>query len=101
MSKQKQMSRELIPVHPVGDVTILAPNAGVVGKFLEDVHNMFKARAMRMTSLLRQIDESGQRTEHMLRMASERMKAAESRLELDLQKQGLVAETDQNNGTEE
>jgi hypothetical protein len=101
MSKQKGMSRELIPVQPVGEVTIMPPNSGVVGKFLEDVHNMFKARAMRMGGLLRQIDESGQRTELMLRMGAERMEAAESRLEQDLRKQGLIGETDQNNGTQE
>ena len=92
MSKQKQMSRELIPVQPVAEVTILPPNSGIVGKFLEDIHNMFKARAMRMGGLLRQIDESGQRTEVMLRMAAERMEAAEGRLEKDLRKQGLVSE---------
>ena len=98
MSKQKEMSRELIPLQPVGEVTILPPNSGVVGKFLEDIHNMFKARAMRMGGLLRQIDESGQRTELMLRMAAERMEAAEGRLETDLRKQGLIidAETAEN-----
>jgi len=94
MSKQKEMSRELIPVQPVGEVTILPPNSGVVGKFLEDVRNMFKARAMRMGGLLRQIDESGRRTEAMLRMAAERMEAAEGRLEQDLRKQGLIAESE-------
>ena len=65
-------------MQPVGEVTVLPPNSGVVGKFLEDVHNMFKARAMRMGGLLSQINESGQRTELMLRMAAERMEAAES-----------------------
>jgi len=97
MSKQKEMSRttgELVAVQPINEVTILPPNSGVVGKFLEDVHNMFKARAMRMGGLLRQIDESGQRTELMLRMAAERMEAAEARLEQDLRKQGLVSETE-------
>lgn len=94
MSKQKEMSRELIPLQPVSEVTILPPNSGVVGKFLEDIHNMFKARAMRMGGLLRQIDESGRRTEAMLRMAAERMEAAEDRLEQDLRKQGLVSEAE-------
>ena len=92
MSKQKGMSRELIPVQPVAEVTILPPNSGVVGKFLEDVHNMFKARAMRMGGLLARINESGQRTELMLRMGAERMEAAEARLEQDLRKQGLMSE---------
>ncbi len=94
MSKQKGMSRELIPVQPVGEVTILPPNSGVVGKFLEDIHDMFKSRAMRMGSLLRQIDESGHRTELMLRVAADQMEAAEARLEQDLRKQGLISEAE-------
>jgi len=94
MSKSRDIHNmgDLVPAQPVGEVTILPPNSGVVGKFLEDVYNMFKARAMRMGGLLRQIDESGQRTELMLRMAAERMEAAEGFLEQDLQKQGLVSE---------
>ena len=95
MSKQKGMRRttgELVAVQPITEVTVLPPNSGVVGRFLEEVQNMFKARAMRMGGLLRQIDESGQRTELMLRMAAERMEAAEARLERDLRKQGLVSE---------
>ena len=95
MSKQKEMSRttgELVAVQPINEVTVLPPNSGVVGRFLGEIQNMFKARAMRMGGLLRQIDESGQRTEQMLRMAAERMEAAEARLEPDLRKQGLVSE---------
>ncbi len=91
MSKQKEMSRDLVAV-PISEIAVPPPNSGVVGKFLEDIHNFFKARAMRMGGLLRQIDESGQRTEMMLRMAAERMEAAEARLERDLRKQGLVSE---------
>src|SRR5271157_3586717 len=97
MSKHKETSRtkgELVAVQPVGEVTILPPNSGVVGRFLEDVHNMFKARAMRMGGLLARINESGQRTELLLRMGAERMEAAESRLEQDLRKQGLISETE-------
>ncbi len=56
MSKQNQMSRELIPVQPAGEVTILPTISVVVGKFLEDVHDMFKARAMRMYRLLARIN---------------------------------------------
>ena len=37
---------------------------------------------------------SGQRTELMLHMGAERMEAAEARLEQDLRKQGLIAETE-------
>jgi hypothetical protein len=94
MSKQKEVSRELVPVQPMGEVTVLPPNSGVVGKFLEDVHNMFKARAMRMGGLLARINESGQRTELLLRMGAERMEAAEARLETDLRKQGLISEAE-------
>ncbi len=72
-------------------VSSALPNSGVAGKFLEDIHNMFKARAMRMGGLLRQIDEAGHRTELMLRMAAERMEAAEARLGQDLLKQGLAS----------
>ena len=92
MSKQKEVSRELVPVQPMGEVTVLPPNSGVVGKFLEDIHNMFKARAMRMGGLLARINESGQRTELLLRMGAEIMEAAEARLEQDLRKQGLMSE---------
>jgi hypothetical protein len=55
---------------------------------------MFKARAMRMSGLLRRINESGQRTETLLRTAAERMEAAESALEQQFQKEGLVDESD-------
>jgi hypothetical protein len=93
MSKQKTTG-DLVSVQPISEVTMLPPNSGIVGRFLEEVQNMFKARAMRMGGLLRQIDESGQRTELMLRMAADRMEAAEGRLEQDLRKQGLVSDTE-------
>ncbi len=104
MSKHKETSRttgDLVAVQPINEVTVLPPNSGVVGQFLEQVQNMFRARAMRMAGLLARINESGQRTELMLRMGAERMEAAEARLEQDLRKQGLIVETDQNNGTQE
>jgi hypothetical protein len=49
---------------------------------------------MRMSGLLRRINESGQRTETLLRTAAERMEAAESSLEQQFQKEGLVDESD-------
>jgi hypothetical protein len=104
MSKQKEASRttgDLVAVQPINEVTVLPPNSGVVGRFLEEVQNMFKARAMRMGGLLARINESGQRTELLLRMGAERMEAAEARLEQDLRKQGLIVEADQNKGTEQ
>jgi hypothetical protein len=97
MSKQKEASRttgDLVAVPPIREITVLPPNSGVVGRFLEEVQNMFKARAMRMGGLLARINESGHRTELMLRMGAERMEAAEARLQQDLRKQGLVEETE-------
>ena len=91
MSKQKATG-DLVAVQPVTEVTVLPPNGGVVGRFLEEVQNMFKARAMRMGGLLARINESGQRTELMLRVGAERMEAAEARLVQDLRKQGLISE---------
>jgi len=93
MSKQKTTG-DLVAVQPVTEVSVLPPNGGVVGRFLEEVQNMFKARAMRMGGLLARINESGQRTELLLRMGAERMEAAEARLEQDLRKQGLILEAE-------
>lgn len=88
---------ELIPMQQTEEMTVLPPDSGAIGRFLEETANMFKARTMRMGGLLRRINESGQRTELILRMAAERMEAAESCLEQDLRMQGLVSEAD---GTE-
>jgi hypothetical protein len=76
-----------------GGLTVQPPNTGFVGKFLDDVQNMFRARAMRMKGLLGRINESGQRTEALLRMAAEKMEEAEARLEDDLRKQGLGSDS--------
>ena len=57
---------------------------------------MFKARAMRMSGLLRRINESGQRTETLLRTAAERMEAAEAALEQQFNKEGLAESSDVN-----
>ncbi len=81
---------ELVPVEPSSEIVILPPNSGVIGKFLDETANMFKARAMRMGGLLRRINESGQRTEGILRTAAERMEAAEAKLVQDLCKEGLL-----------
>jgi hypothetical protein len=93
MSKQKTTG-DLVAVQPITEVSVLPPNGGVVGRFLEEVQNIFKARAMRMGGLLARINESGQRTELLLRMGAERMEAAEARLEQDLRKQGLASEAE-------
>ena len=100
MSKQKTTS-DLVALQPLTEVTVLPPNGGVVGRFLEEVQNMFKARAMRMSGLLARINESGQRTELLLRIGAERMEAAEARLEQDLRKQGLTLEAETNENVNE
>jgi hypothetical protein len=93
MDKTRESNRnvaDLVPVQHGGEVTVMPPNSGVVGRFLKQTEDMFKARAMRMGGLLRRINESGQRTEAILRSAAERMEAAESKLEKDLLKEGLL-----------
>jgi len=89
-------SAELVPVQTSTEVSVLLPSSGFIGTFLEETHNMFKARAMRMNGLLRRINESGQRAEDLLRTAAQMMEAAEARLQADLAKEGLVAETNGN-----
>jgi len=91
---------DLVPVQPAGEVTVLPPNSGVVGRFLRQTEDMFKARAMRMGGLLRRINESGQRTEGILRTAAQRMEAAEAKLEQDLYKEGLLPNTGNENSLE-
>ncbi len=97
MDKARETNRnvtDLVPVQPAAEVTVLPPNSGLVGRFLKQTEDMFKARAMRMSGLLRRINESGQRTESLLRTAAERMEAAESNLEQQFQKEGLVMESE-------
>lgn len=102
MARAHESSRnvaELVSFHPSSEVTVLPPNSGVVGRFIAETENMFKARAMRMNGLLRRINESGQRTEVLLRMSAERMEAAEAALEQQFRKQGLVMESEDNADT--
>src|SRR5271157_117724 len=97
MDKARESNRnvtDLVPVQPSGEVTVLPPDSGVVGRFLKQTEDMFKARAMRMSGLMRRINESGQRTEALLRTAAQRMEAAESTLEQQFHKEGLVNEAD-------
>jgi hypothetical protein len=90
MAKQRdRITTELITLQPTDKITVLPPSSGVVGTFLEQTSNMFKARAMRMNGLLRRIDEAGQRTEVLLRSAAERMEAAETALTEQFTKEGL------------
>ena len=101
MDKTRESNRnvaDLVPVQPAGEVTVMPPNSGVVGRFLKQTEDMFKARAMRMSGLLRRINESGQRTESLLRTSAERMEAAETALERQLQKEGFLMESE--NGTD-
>jgi hypothetical protein len=96
MAKQKETRNvaDLIPV-PSNTVTVLPPNSGVVGQFLDETRNMLKARAMRMSGLLRRINESGQRTEVLLRTAAERMEVAEATLETQFRNEGLLPENEE------
>ncbi len=101
MAKPKdthRISNELITLQPTDNITVLPPNSGIVGAFLEQTANMFKARAMRMNGLLRRIDEAGQRTEVLLRTAAERMESAEATLEEQFTKEGLTNQNDTESG---
>lgn len=91
----------LTPVQPFNDSIVPPPDSGFLGRFLEDTENMLKARAMRMSGLLRRINKSGQRTENLLRKAAELMEAAHARLEQDLRKEGLLPGIDEAQGVEE
>jgi len=96
MAKHRSTNRvtDLVTYQPADKITVLPPNSGVVGSFLDQTANMFRARAMRMNGLLRRLDEAGQRTEVLLRTTAERMEAAEQALQGQFNKEGLVTETD-------
>ena len=49
---------------------------------------------MRMNGLLRRINESGQRTEQVLRQAAERMEAAEASIAAQFQNEGLLPDAE-------
>ncbi len=93
--KNPHRKGELVAVRPVNEVEVLPPTSGVVGKFLENTENLLKARAMRMNGLLKRIDDSGKRTEALLRTAAERMEAAEAKLGQDFVREGLLPEPDE------
>lgn len=88
--KETRNVTDIVAYQPTATVTVLPPDSGVVGSFLEQTANMFKARAMRMNGLLRRIDEAGQRTESLLRTAAERMEAAEEALQEQFNREGLI-----------
>lgn len=102
MTKQKDTRNvtDIVAFQPSGTVTVLPPDSGVVGRFLNETRNMLKARAMRMNGLLRRISESGQRTEQLLRQAAERMEAAESVLTTQFQNEGLLPDSEGNEETQ-
>ena len=89
--KKAAQVEELVPFQTT-EVAVLPPKSGVVGNFLDNIRNIFKARAMRMNGLLKRVDETGQRMGGMLRAAAERAEAAESALEQNLMKEGLLVE---------
>jgi hypothetical protein len=87
MAKQKDSTRnitDIVALQPAATVTVLPPDSGIVGTFLEQTANMLKARAMRMNGLLRRIDEAEQRTESLLRTVAKRMEATEWALQEQL-----------------
>jgi hypothetical protein len=103
MSKKKKKAQpvaELVPVRPT-EVMIAPPQSGVMGQFLADTENMFRARSMRMKGLFARINDTGQRMEGLLRMAAEAMDAAEAKLEEDFRHQGLMADADEDEATED
>jgi hypothetical protein len=103
MAKQKDPRNvtDLVTLQPTNDnVTVLPPNSGVVGQFLDETRNMLKARAMRMTGLLKRINASGQRTEALLRQAAERMESAEAALGAQFRSEGLLGESGDNEETD-
>ena len=99
--KEQSMTGELVQFQPATEVTVLPPNSGVMGQFLQDTQNMFKARSMRIKALVGKIDETGQRMEGLLRTASERANAAEAKLEDHLRGQGLLPEPGHQDENEE
>jgi hypothetical protein len=99
--KETQNGTNIVAYQPTNTVTVLPPESGIVGTFLEQTANMFKARGMRMSGLLRRINESGQRSEALLRTAAERMEAAEAALEKQFQNEGLLPENDVSEGSPE
>lgn len=104
MAKGKKDLREdsaLIAIPPSAEVEVLPPDSGVVGEFLDTVRKTFKARAMRMGGLMKRIDESGLRMEALLRTAAERAEAAETSLQRNLEKEGLLPENSLNDDDEE
>jgi hypothetical protein len=100
-NKKKQEETALIAIHSTNEIEVLPPESGVMGHFLDNIRNTFKARAMRMNGLLKRVDETGQRMEGMLRMAAERAEAAESALEQNLLKEGLLTNISSDEDTEE
>jgi len=98
--KKREEESALVAVEPM-EVEVLPPQSGVVGQFLNDTENMFRARGMRMKALFGRINETGARMEGMLKMASQAMEAAEATLEDDFRKQGLLVEPGEEEGAEE
>ena len=104
MANLKEADRsgvDLVSFQPIGEVTIMPPDSGVIGSFLDNVRNIFKARGMRMNGLFKRVDETCQRMEALLRMAAERAEAAESALEQNLLKEGLLPEISPKDSNEE
>ncbi|AFM26093.1 hypothetical protein [Desulfomonile tiedjei] len=98
--KDSRSVTDIVAFQPTANVTVLPPDSGVVGQFLDDTRNMLKARAMRMSGLLKRINESGQRTEQLLRQAAERMESAEAALGAQFRSEGLLPGNDEDQEAE-
>ena len=94
MARQKETRNvtDIVAFQSSDAIAVPPPDSGVVGQFLDDTRNMLKARAMRMNGLLRRINESGQRTEQLLRQAADRMESAEAALAAQFRTEGLLGE---------
>ena len=98
--KEEPPIAELVPVRPA-EIAIAPPQSGVMGQFLADTENMFRARSMRMKGLFARINDTGQRMEVLLRLAAEALDAAEAKLEEDFRYQGLAVDTEEDPAPQE
>jgi hypothetical protein len=90
MAKKEQSKGNLVSFQPA-EVKVQAPRNGVVGDFLTNTEIMFQTHTLRMKSLVTQINVTQDRMESLLEIAGEMLGAAETRLEEDLRRQGLLA----------
>lgn len=86
----KKDKGNLVSFQPA-EVKTLAPRNGIVGEFLTNTESMFHTHSLRMKSLVTKLNVTQDRMESLLEIAGEMLGAAETRLEEDLRRQGLLA----------